>query len=167
MTPRKLPITVGAIFGFAVSAVAADLPKEGTFSGTYTATGTYKTTKIGDRRALQSFDENGVQVTNGFADHTTFHCWGLQEAADGEAVEQGFCVATDPSGDLFATKFTLDRHKLGVSGRKGTASFIGGTGKFTGVTGTIAVVLHGAEFRPLVEGTYVSYVNIEGNYKLP
>jgi hypothetical protein len=41
-------------------AMAADLPKEGTFSATYTATGIYKSTKIGDR-TLNVYDENAVQ----------------------------------------------------------------------------------------------------------
>jgi hypothetical protein len=63
--------------------MAADLPKEGTFSGTYTAIGTYKTIKVGDR-ALIRFDENRVQVTDGVANHMTFDCWGTTETANGE-----------------------------------------------------------------------------------
>jgi len=68
MKARKLPVVMGVIFGFAANAMAADLPKEGTFSGTYTAVGTYKAIKVGDR-ALSIADELGVQVTNGVADH--------------------------------------------------------------------------------------------------
>jgi hypothetical protein len=166
MILRKWPALIGTISGFAVSAVAADLPKEGTFNGTYTGIGTYKTIKIGDR-ALTRFDENGVQVTNGFANHVTFNCWGTNEVTNGEAVSQGYCVGTDPTGDLIEGKFTNDKHTVGDKAFKGSFSFVAGTGKFAGISGTVANVHSGAEFRPLVEGTYVSYVALEGNYKLP
>jgi hypothetical protein len=166
MMLRKLPITIGVALGLAANAMAADLPKEGTFSGTYTAIGTHKTTKIGDR-ALDVFDETGVQVSNGFADHMTFHCWGTSEVTNGEAVNQGYCVATDPTGDLIEGKFAGDKHRLGDKAVKGSFSFVAGTGRFTGISGTCANVGHGAEFRPLAEGTYVSYVTFECNYKLP
>lgn len=166
LIPRNLPAIMTVIFGFATSAMAADLPKEGTFNGTYTAIGTYKATKIGDR-VLNIFDENGVQVTNGFGDHFTFHCWGTNEIANGDSTSQGYCVGTDPTGDLVEVKFAWDRHATGEMAPKGPATYVAGTGKFAGISGDIALVGHSGEFRPPVEGTYVSYVTFAGNYKLP
>jgi hypothetical protein len=82
----KLPVAMSVISGIATSAMAADLPKEGTFSGTYTAVGTYKTIKVGDR-ALSTADEMGLQVTNGVADHMTFHCWAPAKSSMGKPQE--------------------------------------------------------------------------------
>jgi hypothetical protein len=45
--------------------MAADLPKEGTFSGTYSAVGTTKAIPIGKERILLTFDENGLSEGEG------------------------------------------------------------------------------------------------------
>jgi len=53
-------VTLSTLF-FGISAIAADLPKEGTFSGTYAAfTNTVKATPIGKERLLLTFDQNGL-----------------------------------------------------------------------------------------------------------
>jgi hypothetical protein len=162
---RRLVASIGIIFGF-TSAMAADLPKEGTFKGTYTGFGTYKTFMIGDR-ALHVFDENGTQETDGFADHMTFHCWGTSIVENGEAAADGYCIGIDPARNLLQVKFAQDKHKVGDTAVKGSVSLIAGTGKFTGVIGTVATIHHAGEFLPLEEGTYVSHVTLEGNYKFP
>jgi hypothetical protein len=161
----KMLSVVGAVGLCSATAMAADLPKQGTYNGTYTAIGTYKATKIGDR-TVNIFDENGVQVTNGFADHMTFHCWGTNQIANGESASEGHCVATDPTGDLLETRFSLQRALVDKIA-KGSVSLVAGTGKFAGVSGTSAFENHVGEFRALTDGTYVTYVTLEGNYKLP
>jgi hypothetical protein len=158
-------VSVLSVMGVA-TAMAADLPKEGTFSGTYSAIGTGKLIKVGDR-SLYIFDENGIQVANSVPEHMTFHCWGTSETANGEAVNQGYCVASDPSGDLMEGTFN-DKHKQGDKVFKGLFSLVAGTGKYNGITGTCPNEHHGMEmFRPVAEGTYVSYVTFACNYKLP
>jgi hypothetical protein len=167
MTRKVLSVLSSCGIGLSIAtAMAADLPKEGGFSGTYTGLGTFKTTKIGDDRALVIFDETGAQLTNGFADHTTFHCWGTVEITKGERITEGYCVGTDPSGDLLEVKLSA-KNALANTVRKGSNTFIGGSGKYSGISGAIAVASHEREFRTLAEGTYVSYVTLEGNYKLP
>ena len=169
MKARKLPVVMGVIFGFAANAMAADLPKEGTFSGTYTAVGTYKAIKVGDR-ALSIADELGVQVTNGVADHMTFHCWGTGEVVNGEAAAtDGYCVAMDPTGDLIGGKFANDKHKVGEA-FKGLYSFVAWALESSPASAALArMSTNGSEFRPLVEGTYVSYVTFEchSSYRKP
>ena len=81
----------------ATAAIAADLPKQGTFSGTYFASGTYKLTSIGKERYLSAWDENGLSIGNGFLDHLTWHCWGLYDAEKGMAQSQGYCVGLIPT----------------------------------------------------------------------
>lgn len=146
--------------------MAADLPKEGTLSGTYTSFGSYKILKVGDR-SFTIFDETGGQVTNGFADHLTVHCWGTGEEITGVTVNQGSCVGIDPTGDQLALTFSGEKHTAEDTSWKGTSTYVSGTGKFAGVSGTISFTNHGREFKPLTEGTYVDYVTFQGKYKLP
>ena len=85
MKPYKRTIAASAFLAslaLGTAAIAADLPKEGAFKGTFSSYGTYKTTKVGDV-ALTVFDETGPQLTDGFADHMALHCWGIGEAANG------------------------------------------------------------------------------------
>ena len=52
-----------AALGFALlvgPARAADLPKEGTFTGTYSAVGTSKPSPLGEARWFGSWDEDGL-----------------------------------------------------------------------------------------------------------
>jgi hypothetical protein len=60
--------TLSAAMFFGIVAMAADLPKEGTFSCTYYGFGTSKATKVGEERLLVVFDENGLTLSNGFLD---------------------------------------------------------------------------------------------------
>jgi hypothetical protein len=168
MKPYKLTIAAGAFLtslSLGTAAIGADLPKEGAFKGTFTSYGTYKTTKVGDL-ALTAFDETGPQLTDGFVDHMTLHCWGTTEAANGTRTQNGYCVGTDPSGDQIASKFAGEKTAEDKA-MKGTSTFTSGTGKFAGVSGTLHYVPHAPEFRAPTEGTYVNYVTFEGNYKLP
>ena len=168
MKPYKLTIAAGAFLTsltLGTAAIAADLPKEGTFKGTFSSYGTNKTTKVGDL-SLTTFDETGPELTDGFADHVALHCWGIGEAANGITANHGYCVGTDPSGDTLASKFAGE-HATQDKAMKGTTTFTSGTGKFAGVSGTLHYVVHAPEFRAPTEGTYVNYVTFEGNYKLP
>jgi hypothetical protein len=169
MKPYKLTITAGALFAslaLGTAAVAADLPKEGSFQGTYTSFGTAKFSKAGEH-TFMIFDETGAQLTNGFADHVTFHCWGTGDDTNGITTDLGYCVGTDPAGDQLALQFSDEKHTDQEKSWKGSATLISGSGKFAGVSGNVTYVNHSREFRPLVEGTYVDYVTIEGRYKLP
>jgi hypothetical protein len=168
MNSQKLPIAVAGlstVLTFGTATKAADLPKQGTFKGTFSSYGTVKTTKIGDL-TLTMFDETGPQVTDGFGDHVAFHCWGIGEAANGTMANHGYCVGTDPGGDTFSLKFSGNQTSRDKA-MKGTAAFGSGTGKYRGISGGVQYVVHALEFRPPSEGTYVNYVTLEGNYKLP
>ena len=80
MQPRTYILStfaLGMTLAFGAAALAADLPKEGAFSGTFSGAGTYKAYPVGKERLLLVFDDNDLQLTNGFLDYTTWHCWGL------------------------------------------------------------------------------------------
>ena len=92
----RLHLLVAMLLG---TAIAADLPKEGTYSATYSGYGTYKATPVGKERLLLVFDQNGLSVRNGIMDHMTQHCWGVGDFINGMGGTHGYCVATDPTGD--------------------------------------------------------------------
>ncbi len=151
-----------------VAAPALSQTQEGTFKGTYSSYGTYKAMPVGKERLLVTFDENGLQVTNGFADHLTMHCSGWTDYMSGAGQSQGFCIGTDPAGDQLTFNFGPDeKHAPDQKSWKGSARFTSGSGKYEGLSGTIAYVIHSNEFRPPAEGAFVNYVTFEGKYEIP
>jgi hypothetical protein len=149
-------------------AMAADLPKEGTFSVTYSSAGTFKPTPIGKGWVAGAYDENGLTVGTGLFDHMTWHCWGLADIANSMTEWHGYCVGTDPAGDQIAADIASDgKYPSDAKSYKGTGKLTRGTGKYAGITGDWTVVCHALEFRTAVDGTYVQYATTQGSYKLP
>src|SRR3954447_16253197 len=69
---------------------AADLPKEGTITATYSAAGTYKATPLGEERWFNSWEEHGLTVGDGLFDHITWHCWGVDDGMKTIATARGY-----------------------------------------------------------------------------
>ncbi len=151
---------------FGAAAMAADLPKEGTFSGTGAAAGTYKAYPVGKDRYVGTAEENGLLVGNGFLDHMTGHCFGTFSGASGIEQYQGYCVFTDPDGDQIVADGAV-KHASNAKSFDASSTFTSGTGKYTGITGGTTEVLHGPEFKTPADGAYVQYGEIQGRYKLP
>ena len=171
MQPRtcmRSAFALSAAMFLGTAAMAADLPKEGTFSGSYYAFGTFKATRVGKDLLLGVFDDNGPSLGNGLLDHTTWHCWGLANFVNGVGAPHGSCVATDPAGDQISFDFEQEKWSL-ATGKNvhETAKITGGTGKFAGISGGFPWVVHVNEFRTAVEGTYAVYATYQGSYKLP
>jgi hypothetical protein len=161
-----LTLTAAMVFG--VVAMAADLPKEGTFNGTISLAGTFKIYLVGKEHIVGTYDENGLTVGEGFYDHMTWHCFGVGDAATGMLRTQGRCVGTDPTGDQLVIQTGGDeRHPMDAKTSSGSSTIIAGTGKYTGITGGATFVLHGSEFKTATEGTYANYGEIQAKYKLP
>ena len=167
MQPRT--ILVFAALGVALlagTAPAADLPKEGTFTTTYSSAGTVKITPLGKQRLFAAFDENGLTVGDGLLDHMAWHCWGILDGASTIVQYRYYCVSTDPAGDQIASDVVSDG-KIDLSKPfNATASFVAGTGKYAGISGGWSFVGHSSEFKT-PEGTYVQHGPIKGSYKLP
>jgi len=143
------------------------MDKEGKATGTYAAYGTYKATAVGKDRVLETFDENGLALTDGFADHTTWHCWGIGDYTNGMGQDQGYCVVTDQAGDQFVSNFITEKRGIDQPSYSGSDTWTGGTGKYAGISGGGTSVFHSGEFRPTTDGTYFNYATWQGNYKLP
>src|SRR5262245_39826525 len=106
MTRALLVPGIALVFALCTfSQASAQLAKEGTLSGTYSAFGTFKATAIGKERLLVVFDDNGFTVGQGLADHMTHHCWGMGDFNNGVGQDRGYCVGMDPSGDQLVGNF--------------------------------------------------------------
>jgi hypothetical protein len=84
---------------FGVAAMATDLPKEGTFSGTYSGFGTFKATPVGKERVVAVWDANAITVGKGIWDHVSWHGSGQDNITSGISHVRGYFVGTDPDGD--------------------------------------------------------------------
>ena len=168
MQARTILLSAAAL-GFALligPARAADLPKEGTFTGTYSAAGTYKTTPLGEERWFSSSEQYGLTVGSGLLDHITWHCWGVADGMKTIATIRGYCVGTAPTGDQIAFEAVSDGEIDSSKPFAVTCTLTAGTGKYAGISGGWSFICHGSEFKA-PEGRYVQYASIKGSYKLP
>jgi hypothetical protein len=147
--------------------MAAEPPKEGTYSGSLFGFGGSKVTPIGKDRFLVVWEENSLSLTNGLFDHCTWHCFGEADIVSGVAQDRGRCVGTDPAGDQVIANVESEKHGPGLKSWSGTSTLVAGTGKYAGVTGPGTYEEHQPEFRSAAEGTFVSYSIVKGSYKLP
>src|SRR5262249_13719520 len=135
-TCMRSTFALGAAIFFGTAAMAADLPKEGTFSGSYYPFGTVKVTRVGKELILFVFEENGLIQSNGLFDHMTWHCWGMANFVNGVGAPHGSCVAKDPAGDQISNDFVHENwSSLDAKNVHGSAKITGGTGKFAGISG--------------------------------
>ena len=171
MQPRTSPLcTVVLVLSTTVFfwgvAMAADPPKEGTYSGTFSGWGTFKGTQIGKEKLLTVFDQNALVLTSGLLDHTTWHCYGLGDFTNGIGEERGYCVATDPGGDQAAGDLATEKHAVDAKSSSGSVTWAAGTGKYAGITGIHKFVCDNT-FRAAGEGTFFNHCTNNGSYKLP
>ena len=138
------------------SAIAADLPKEGTFKGTYGSSGEIKVIVVGKERALMSWhDERGQSVGEGFLDHMSWLCWGGADFVKGTGQLQGKCVATDQNGDQIVDDLSSETYSPTDKSFKVFDKFTSGTGKYEGISGGGVSVID-LTFRPPADGTFVT-----------
>ncbi len=152
----------------AFSSAQAQMPKEGTGTGITAFSGTFKIIAMGQERVQMTYEVLGVSISDNSEDifhNTSLHCVGSIHAIKGVYKDgnNGFCVETRPDGDQIF--FTYKSSGALGRGSKGTFTFVGGTGKMTGIQG-------GGEYtefvtRPAAEGTFQAYNRVKGSYKLP
>jgi hypothetical protein len=151
---------------FSVSTVYSEMAKEGSATGRNFATVTAKALPMGEERLHVTYEGSGIYVSDieeGFLNNASMHFLGALHAVNGAFEESGFMVSTVPDGDkVFAT--WKGSGNLGKDA-KGTYTYVGGTGKYTGITG-------GGEFtrsnlQPPSKGVIAAITLFKGNWKLP
>jgi hypothetical protein len=161
--------TLVTALAFSATTMAADLPKEGTFSGTMSGAATVlQTNTVGKEQLLMLWDENCFTVGKGFLDHATWHCLGTLNIKTGIGQFSGYCVVTDPTGDQIAADIASDGpYPADAKTISAKGTFTTGTGKYAGITGSLTNILHDPEFRTAQAGIIVVYGDFQVNYKLP
>jgi hypothetical protein len=111
---------------------AAELPRSGSdsYSTTY-VTSAFVTMKLGER-TVTTYDSSGI--TRNESGGTVFNnmgtrCLGMREVVGSDALNRGSCIDSDADGDQIFSTYE-------AKGPKGTHVFVGGTGKYTGFSGT-------------------------------
>jgi hypothetical protein len=111
---------------------AAELPRSGTdsYSTTY-VTATFVTMKLGER-TVTTYDSSGITRNESggpMFNNMGTRCLGMREVVGGEALNRGSCIDSDADGDQIFSTYE-------AKGAKGTHVFVGGTGKYAGMSGT-------------------------------
>jgi hypothetical protein len=144
-------------------AVAAELPKEGSYD--YTTCGSGVSTAIDFSKAHNglSFEETGTIRSNspgGVFDKSTYRCVGLYTSFDGKNAAYSLCEAIDPDGDK-----RLSFYPPGSDG-KTTRTQVEGTGKYEGIVVNLNSFENLGPFPHIKDGTYQICSHQTGTYKL-
>jgi hypothetical protein len=143
---------------FGTSALAGDLPKQGTYSTTWTFSGPYTVIELGEDKYSWMSEFTFVVWNNsgaGVLHDMSGHCDGLGVGDAGN----GYCALVDADGDKIYWAFT------DVGGGKGSATLEGGTGKYSGIQGNEEYEFVYTPDAP--EGTFHGHGGSKGSYTLP
>jgi hypothetical protein len=122
---------------------------------------------MGEERIHVTYEGTGIYVSDiedGFLNNASLHFLGAFHAVKGAFEdESGSMILTDPDGDI-AFVIYKGSGNLGKDA-KGTYTYVGGTGKYTGLSG-------GGEFTRSIlqyatKGVWAAITLFKGNWKLP
>jgi hypothetical protein len=142
--------------------LAADMPKEFSFSITYTNSGTAKVVQQG-KGSASTVDHILIAANDagkGFLHNVAAHCVGMfYNDQDQPPKGGGACTFTDADGDQLFERYTVTRPGAGE------IKFMGGTGKYAGIQcqGEWERI---AQPKAASEGTWQNVGKKKGNCKL-
>ena len=147
----------------------AQTPKEGTFTGTNTYAGTHKVIPIDKDRAVILYENSGVYIDDSQGspfNRVASHNVGVQYWEKGIGRLRGYVTLKDKDGDNVLWEITETESKPSPPNPiNGTAKILGGTGKFTGIQGSMEYTRQ--MVRPFADGTHQGVTKYKGNWKLP
>lgn len=153
----------GVALGFSVAALtalAAPLPKEGTYDVTACMTRNVSRVAVGNDKAA-AIEQFGVSMSNppgGIFDGESVHCVGMMASLNGEPMVNNVCESLDRDGDRRLTYF------FAGPDRKVQRRHIAGTGKYDGLetSGTYTSTAYPA----IKDGVELFCNRQQGTYKL-
>jgi len=147
--------------------VAEEMAREGSSSGRTYWTGTFTALPMGKELVQMNYEGHSVTVSDtgkGLLHNATAHVVGGMLIKKGiYENDTGLLSFTRPDGDkVFATY-----KASGTVGKsaKGTATYVGGTGKFEGITSTTEFNRY--SLRPPAKGFFGSFSISKSTWKLP
>jgi hypothetical protein len=148
----------------------AQLAKEGTFSIREYASSQEADVQVlamGEERLHVIYGATGILVNDagkGFLHNAGSHWLGQLHAVRGvKELETGFAVYTDADGDK--VYLTFDWKGIAFKSSHGPGTFVGGTGKYTGITGGCQMTWHPTPQGK--KGVYWGALTLKGHWKLP
>jgi hypothetical protein len=145
------------------STAEAQLARQGSYSGSFGAQGVGTLHELDAGHIFFVGGFNGVfmnEESGGFLDRTQVICPGINDIVEGLSQGlQGYCIATDEDGDKAFAKWAGIDDTPNVGG--GEFEWIGGTGKYEGITGSNTFHYAG------IGATLAYSVTWEGEWNLP
>ena len=128
----KCLTAVAALLASSLPAQAADPSKQGTdnYTTTYVTTSS-ATMRLGDR-TVTNYDASGItrnDAGGSMFNNMSARCLGTREASGNQVSNRGSCIDMDKDGDQVFSTYE-------AKGNVGAHTFIGGTGKYAGISGT-------------------------------
>jgi hypothetical protein len=168
MKKHILTLALSIIFftGLGLDATA-QMPNEGTFSGTVSYAGTYKMIPIDKERFILTYENTGVRVEDsktGPFHLVATHNIGIMYFAKGVGVLRGYITWVDKDGDKVTWELTETETELGPDPAKGTGKLVAGTGKFTGIQGSMEYTRQ--NLRPVADMTNQAISFGKGTWKI-
>ncbi len=155
-------VMTGATILAVAAAIADEIPKEGTHSGTSSNVGrvtqSFVVGKDMDQAVVAFWDESGT-ISGG----SKQRCFGLSQTVQGMEQATGYCIITDPDGDQILMRSTTEPRFANTPTLHGADQALMGTGKFKGVTAADTFSCRqGGD-----PSQYTSDCDWKGSYKLP
>jgi hypothetical protein len=166
---KKMIIAVVGTFFLSVAfglVAYAQMPKEGTFSGANSYAGTGKVTALDKDRLVIFYENMGTQVEDsgqGPLHGMSTHNFGIQYIEKGVGKTRGYMIWMDKDGDKILWELTEESSQL-VGPSTGAGKIMGGTGKFTGIQGSMEYTRR--SMRPVVDGTHQAIAKDKGSWKM-
>ena len=145
-----------------ISALATELPKEGSYDYTACWSGVNSVITFSKTHTASSYEMIGAirsDPPDGMFDKNSFRCVGINASLGGKNTGSTVCEAMDVDGDKRLSNFSL------ASDGSLTREVVGGTGKYEGMTMTGTVHPLGP-FPVIKAGTFQDCNHQTGTYKL-
>jgi hypothetical protein len=146
----------------------AQMAKEGTDSGINIWSATTTVAPLDKEQYALTYECLGAYLSDtgkGPFHNMSTHNIGVIYHAKGGGKVLGYMIMTAPDGDKVFAELNEDKTPSPPNPSKGTGKYIGGTGKFAGIEGTIEYSRY--YVRPAKEGTVQEVAHVKSQWKLP
>ena len=150
------------IVAFPFSALAAELPKEGSYDFISCSSSVSNVITFSKTYTGSSYELTGTNRSNppgGLFDKTTYRCVGMNTSLDAKVTASILCEAIDVDGDKYLSK-------VSTADGKSTRTIVAGTGKYEGIVTTQTAFEDLGPFPAIKDGTSQICNHQTGTYKL-